>query len=138
MALPCSAPPSLIVCTALASPRWPRFAELMTYPVDDLPTMIKRPPGGTRSGPEVSRSASPPSRFAWFAGVNQSARARLEFSLMKLSLKFETPSHVPLLVPKYMLPDESTAGPCPDIHKLSPLPVGDVLKTASFARLVGS
>src|SRR5262249_17949729 len=126
-----------MVCTALASPRWPRLAELMTYPVDDLPTIIRRLPGGTSSGPEVFRSKSPPSRLAWFPAVNQSTSPSVGLSLIKLSLKFAVPSHVPLLVPKWILPEESTAGPWPDIHRLLPLPVGEVLKTAFLARVEG-
>src|SRR5579864_2037711 len=96
--------------------------------------MIKRFPGGTSSRPDVSRSRSSASNVAWLPAVNQSERVRLGLSLMKLSPKFETPSQVPLLVPKKMLPTESIAGPCPDIQRLPPSPVGEALKTATGAR----
>src|SRR5271170_7672056 len=111
-----------MVCSALASPRWPRLVLLITYPVADFPTMMRLVEPGTSSGPDVSRSSSPLSSDAWFAAVNQSSSVRLGLSFKKLSLKFETPSHVPLLVPVYMLPEESTDGPCPDIQRASALP----------------
>src|ERR1700733_8016660 len=100
------------------------WSVLTRYKTPCLPPSITSLVPGTSMAPEESRSASVESRYAWLVGVNQSSTFRFGSSLIKLSLKFDFPSQLPLPVTTYILQCESPAGASPDCRLLVSSPLG--------------